>query len=60
MNGFWYKNQYGYHQVDEYEYAIDLESSSLIKLYEENGRTFYFEGHGKIWALTKEELKNEI
>lgn len=57
MNGFWYKNQYGYHQVDEYEYAIDLESSSLIKLYEENGRTFYFEDYGKIWALTKEELK---
>ena len=57
MNGFWYKNQYGYHQVDEYEYVIDLESSRLIKLYEEDGRTFYFEDYGKDWALTKKELE---
>lgn len=60
MNGFWYKNKYGYHQVDEYEYVIDLESSRLIKLYEEDGRTFCFEDYGKDWALTKQELEQWI
>lgn len=57
MNGFWCKNQYGYHQVDEYEYVIDLESSRLIQLYEEDGEVFYFEDYGKDWALTKQELE---
>lgn len=58
MNGFWYKDTNGYHQIDSYEYAIDLESSRLIQLYEEHSRTFYFEDYGKTWALTKEELEN--
>ena len=58
MNGFWYKNQYGYHQVDDYEYVIDLESSRLIQLYEDS-EVFYFEDYGKEWALTESELKNE-
>ena len=57
MNGFWYKNKYGYHQADDYEYVIDLESSRLVKLYEEDGRIFCFEDYGKDWALTKKELE---
>lgn len=60
MNGFWYKNQCGYHRVDDYEYVIDLESSRLIQLYEEDGEIFYFEDYGKEWALTREELENDI
>ena len=57
MNGFWYKNKYGYHQADDYEYVIDLESNRLVKLYEEDGRIFCFEDYGKDWALTKKELE---
>ena len=57
MNGFWYKNKYGYHQADDYEYVIDLESNRLVKLYEEDGRIFCFEDYGKDWALTKQELE---
>ena len=57
MNGFWFKTQYDYYLIEPYEYAIDLESSRLIELYEENGYIFYFEDYGKTWALTREELE---
>lgn len=58
MNGFWWKSPLGFHYVNNYEYVIDLEESRLIQLYEENSSIFYFEDYGKVWALTKEELKN--
>ena len=58
MNGFWLKRISNYDFVEPYSYIIDLESSRLVQLYEENTRIFYFEDYGKTWALTKEELEN--